>query len=86
MIQTTATEFKANLGKYLVLAGREDIHITKNGMDVAVLTAPKAKSSWIRDLTSVPPDFSMSDLGLDSGMDDKQIITEWLVQKYESLD
>ncbi|MDE5884976.1 MAG: type II toxin-antitoxin system Phd/YefM family antitoxin [Oscillospiraceae bacterium] len=36
----TATEFKMNLGKYLMLAQTEDIYITKNGKIVAKLTNP----------------------------------------------
>ncbi len=36
----TATELKANLGKYLVLAETEDIYITKNGKIVAKLSNP----------------------------------------------
>jgi len=78
MIQTTATEFKANLGKYLVLAGREDVHITKNGFDVAVLTAPRSKSSWVDDLVGILPN------NLD--IDEKQFKAKRLAQKYESLD
>ena len=77
MIQTTATDFKANLGKYLVLVGREDIHITKNGTEVAVLTAPKSKCSWVDDLIGVIPN---------ADLDEKQIKAERLAQKYESLD
>ena len=77
MIQATATDFKANLGKYLVLVGREDIHITKNGVDVAVLTAPKCKRSWVEDLIGVIPN---------SEIDEKQIKAERVTQKYESLD
>ncbi|MCG9969201.1 type II toxin-antitoxin system Phd/YefM family antitoxin [Pelotomaculum terephthalicicum JT] len=34
----TATEFKNNIGKYLALASKEDIYITKNGKSVAKLT------------------------------------------------
>jgi antitoxin (DNA-binding transcriptional repressor) of toxin-antitoxin stability system len=37
----TATEFKANLGKYLDLVSREDIFITKNNKTVAKLCEPK---------------------------------------------
>ena len=77
MIQTTATDFKANLGKYLLLVGYEDIHITKNGIDIAVLTAPKSKRSWVEDLVGVIPN---------SEIDEKQIKAERLAQKYESLD
>ncbi len=36
----TATELKANLGKYLVLAASEDIFITRNGKTIAKLTSP----------------------------------------------
>ena len=34
----TATELKNNLGKYLITAAEEDIHITKNGKEIARLT------------------------------------------------
>lgn len=37
----TATEFKKNIGKYLDMATREDVFITKNGKSVAKLTNPK---------------------------------------------
>ena len=36
----TATELKANLGKYLVLAATEDVYITQYGKVVAKLTSP----------------------------------------------
>ena len=36
----TATELKANLGKYLLLASREDVFITQYGKVVAKLTNP----------------------------------------------
>ncbi len=77
MIQITATDLKSNLGKYLTLVGREDIHITKNGTDIAVLTAPKSKVSWIDDLIGVIPN---------TDIDTKQYRGERLTQKYESLD
>jgi len=38
----TATEFKENFGKYLDLAAREDIFITKNGRVVAQLSQPQS--------------------------------------------
>ena len=40
IVQITATEFKMNMGKYLSLAGRRDIYITKNGRRIAKLTNP----------------------------------------------
>lgn len=39
----TATELKANLGKYLILAETEDIYITKNGKIIAKLSNPNQK-------------------------------------------
>lgn len=36
----TATELKNNLGKYLLLASKEDIFITKNGKIIAKLSNP----------------------------------------------
>ena len=36
----TATELKANLGKYLALAATEDIFITQYGKVIAKLTSP----------------------------------------------
>ena len=36
----TATELKANLGKYLLLAATEDVYITQYGKTVAKLTKP----------------------------------------------
>ncbi len=41
-MSVTATEFKMNLGKYLMLAETEDVFITKNGKVVAKLTNPNA--------------------------------------------
>ena len=39
-MQVTATEFKLNMGKYLSMANRHDIFITKNGQRIAKLTNP----------------------------------------------
>ncbi|MBE0069247.1 type II toxin-antitoxin system Phd/YefM family antitoxin [Thermoanaerobacterium thermosaccharolyticum] len=40
-MQITATEFKNNIGKYLAIASKEDIYITKNGKAIAKLTNTK---------------------------------------------
>ena len=77
MIQITATDLKENLGKYLALVGREDIHITKNGADIAVLTAPKAKRNWVDDLAGILPA---------EDIDIKQLRAERVAEKYEGLD
>lgn len=39
-MSVTATEFKANLSKYLLLAATEDVFITQYGKVVAKLTNP----------------------------------------------
>jgi prevent-host-death family protein len=77
MIQITATDFKANLGKYLSLVSREEIHITKNGADIAVLVAPKAKRAWVDDLTGIIPG---------ANVDAKKLKAERLARKYEGFD
>jgi prevent-host-death family protein len=77
MIQITATELKANLGKYLSLVGREEIRITKNGKDIAVLSAPKEKSGWVDEITGIIPD---------ADLDIKKFKAERLAKKYKSLD
>ncbi|MCL2048653.1 MAG: type II toxin-antitoxin system Phd/YefM family antitoxin [Defluviitaleaceae bacterium] len=56
MIQVTATDFKINLGKYLTLVERENIHITKNGMDIAILVPPRSQASVIDEIMGVIPD------------------------------
>lgn len=40
VMSITATELKNNLGKYLQLASKEDIYITRNGKVVARLSNP----------------------------------------------
>lgn len=45
----TATEFKTNLGKYLEMAVKQDILITKNGKNIARLTSPTVNKLAILD-------------------------------------
>ena len=56
MIQVTATDFKTNFGKYLNLVGKDNIHITKNGIDIAILIPPEQSPSIIDELIGVIPD------------------------------
>jgi prevent-host-death family protein len=52
----TATEFKSNLSRYLGLAGKEDIVITRNGKRIAKLTdAAKDRTDILRALTGIVP-------------------------------
>ena len=64
-------------GSIFLLASHEDIHITKNGTDIAVLTAPKIKNNWVDDLTGIIPG-TVDDI--------KRFKAERLAKKYESLD
>jgi len=57
----TATELKTNLSKYLLLAEREDVFITRNGRTVAKLTSPyQNKIETVNKLFgSVPDDVAL---------------------------
>lgn len=46
----TATELKMNLGKYLEIARKQDVFITKNGKNIARLTAPTVNKLALLDL------------------------------------
>ena len=57
----TATELKLNLSKYLLLAEKEDICITKNGRPIAKLVSPyQDKLKLVDELfSSVPSDLNL---------------------------
>ena len=59
----TATELKLNLGKYLLMAAKEDIFITRNGPTVAKLTSPyQNKLDTVDELFgSVPADVPLEE-------------------------
>ena len=56
----TATELKMNLSKYLLMAEKEDIYITRNGKVVAKLTNPyQDRVDMAKSLFGVlPPDIT----------------------------
>lgn len=60
----TATEFKMNLGKYLLMAASEDIYITRNGKTIAKLTAPYQDHLEIINFLygSVPDTFTLEEV------------------------
>ena len=59
----TATEFKANFGKYLELIATEDIFITRNGKTVAKVVNPQI--SAVDSLRGILGGIS-SDIDMDS--------------------
>jgi prevent-host-death family protein len=64
----TATEFKSNLGRYLGLAGEEDIVITRNGRRIARLTdAVRDRTDILRALTGIVP----SDVSLEEAREER---------------
>ena len=64
----TATELKNNLGKYLDLAEKEDIIITKNGKRIAKLTsATEDKMAIAKSLIGVLP----SDVALEQAREER---------------
>ena len=62
----TATEFKTNLGKYLEMAKKQDIFITKNGKSIARLTSPTVnKLALLDNLVGVlPQDNAMDEVAI----------------------
>ena len=73
MMVVTATEFKANFGKYLDLIAKEDIFITRNGKTVAKVVNPQvsAVDSLRGLLKDIPSDI------------DKDFLREERLSKYE---
>ncbi|MGI5876185.1 MAG: type II toxin-antitoxin system Phd/YefM family antitoxin [Dethiobacteria bacterium] len=72
----TATELKNNLGKYLDLANKEDIIITKNGKQIAKLTSvTKNKQAIAESLMGILP----SDITLEEAREGR-------LQRHESID
>ena len=58
----TATEFKTNLGKYLEMARKQDIFITKNGKNIARLTSPTVNKLTVLDsLVGIVPADDVTD-------------------------
>ncbi len=59
----TATELKANLGKYLLMAATEDVYVTRNGRTVAKLTSPyRNKLDTVNSLFgSIPADMTLEE-------------------------
>ena len=64
----TATELKLNLSKYLLLAEKEDIFITRNGKTIAKLTSPyQNRVEAAKSLFGVIPD----DITLDDARNER---------------
>ena len=70
----TATEFKTNFGKYLDMAAKEDIFITRNGKTIAKIVNPQI--SAVDSLRGMLKDIP-SDVDLDS-------LREERISKYEN--
>ena len=70
----TATEFKQNFGKYLEMAMKQDIFITKNGKNIARLTSPAVNKLAVLDsLVGIVPE--------ESAMNEKTIREERLARQ-----
>lgn len=66
----TATELKANLGKYLLLASKEDVFITQYGKIVAKLTNPfQDKAQIAESLFGILPQTTTLEEALDARVD-----------------
>jgi len=63
-VQITATQLKTNMGRYLVLADKQDIVVTKNNKPIAKLTNVQEDKVLILDgLIGIIPDngFTLED-------------------------
>lgn len=68
VMSITATELKLNLSKYLLLAEKEDIFITRNGKTIAKLTSPyQNRVEAAKSLFGVIPD----DITLDEARNER---------------
>ncbi|MCD7771502.1 MAG: type II toxin-antitoxin system prevent-host-death family antitoxin [Oscillospiraceae bacterium] len=64
----TATEFKMNLGKYLVLAETEDVFISKNGkVSVKLVNSNQDKVEAMQSLFGILP----SDVSLEESREER---------------
>jgi len=59
MLEVSTTQFKNNLSKYLTLANKDKIIITRNGVPIAQVSPPKEKS-LTHELVGIIPDDSYS--------------------------
>ncbi len=58
----TATEFKANFGKYLDMVAVEELYITKNGKTIAKLINPNVSAvDSIRGMLKDIPDIDLKE-------------------------
>lgn len=75
MAIVTATEFKQNLGKYLMLAKSEDIEIAKNGKISVKLTSVSSRASAPRqkagDISSIFGALPASGMSLKEARDER---------------
>ena len=53
----TATEFKTNMGRYLNMLSNDVIYITRNGIEIAMVSSPKVdRQALLDDLVGIIPD------------------------------
>ena len=52
-MSVTAAELRENLGKYLLLAEKEDVYITQSGRIVAKLTKPGSEAQSVEDRVKI---------------------------------
>jgi prevent-host-death family protein len=62
----TATEFKTNIGKYLMAVDDEEVLITKNGKGVAKLVSVRSGSGKSSSLSSLRGILKGADVSLES--------------------
>ena len=77
-MKVTVTELKSNFGKFInyVTLNNEEITITKNEKSVVRLSKINGADEWISELSGIAKD---------TGVCDKEIKVERMLDKYESI-
>ncbi|MEH7495662.1 type II toxin-antitoxin system Phd/YefM family antitoxin [Neobacillus niacini] len=84
----SSTELQNNFGKYLMLAAQEDIVITRNGTEIAILTTIKESSTGYTNVTDSvhekAPEYSP--LGKKASFDEFLHLQQASDERYEYID
>ena len=77
-MKVTVTEIKSNFGKFInyVTLNNEEITITKNGKSVVRLSKINEADEWISELAGIAKD---------TGICDREIKVERMLDKYEGI-
>lgn len=87
-MEITATELKKNLGKYLEMAEKEDVYVTKNGKPVVILKSAEKEIAYKLAVLKSMVGCAISPDGKGPEYTDeeiKEMRINYLLEKYENL-